>query len=182
MKQSSANSNFNANDIRSRSYGNVPAQTSSLIIPEMRPNFAMFANQSTETAQSKSHPHYHQSIPKPAESKTYESFEMSQNVKQPNYFAEQDHADRHKRDQINGQSSQNCPNCLGGIANFKLTNDPTDSVFCAVCRQPFHFCRVHNIALQGMGRNQRDPQLNQCQCERSQTFLNDNSWNSCFNK
>jgi hypothetical protein len=146
-------------------------------MPEMRPNFMSFVSQPSSQPSHKQQ----YTIPKPIETKTYESFEMPQNVKQPYYFAEQDHANRQKQEE-NGQPNQNCPNCFGCIANFKLLNDPTDSVYCAVCRQPYHFCRVHGTALLGMGRNQRDPQLGQCQCVRSQSFLNDNSWNSCYNK
>ena len=169
-------------DTRQRSYGNVPAQTSSLIMPEMRPDFVPFVNQPpTQSSQFTAPTHQQYIIPKPIETKTYESFEAPQNVKQPYYFAEQDHADRFKKE-YGEKHGRNCPNCLGSTSNFKLANDPTDSVYCAACRQPYHFCRVHAVALPGMGRNLRDPQLNQCQCTRSQPFLNDNNWNSCFNK
>lgn len=156
-------------------YGKVPAQTTALIMPNMRPDF-LPAKNNYQIAES-SELSMHQFIPKPIEYKQFESFEMSKNVKQPYYFAEQDHAERSQK-----PDTRSCPNCVQSIVYFQLTNDPTDSVFCVQCRQPYHFCRVHGTALPGMGRNQRDPQLQECQCTRSQSFLGDNNWNSCFNK
>jgi hypothetical protein len=79
-------------------------------------------------------------------------------------------------------SAVNCPMCFTGINFFKLPQDPTASVFCGSCRQPYHFCPVHKVSLPGMGLNMRDPAFRQCQCQSTQGFLNDDSWNSCFNK
>jgi hypothetical protein len=153
-------------------HGSIPAQKTALIMPEVRPEFVPFMKSNTQSYQSNK-PHQ----PQPVELKTYESFEPSKTVKHPFYFAEQEHAER-----VQKSSIRNCPNCLQCIANFKLPNDPTDSVFCATCRQPYHFCPIHGNSLPGMGLNRRDPETKQCQCTKSLTFLGDNNWDSCFNK
>ena len=121
----------------------------------------------------------HISQPQPANVKTYETFETPSSITHPFYFAEQQHAEFSS--QQNNQN-KNCPNCVTGKANFKLQNDPTDSVFCSSCRQPYHICKVHGKSISGMGRNLRDPQIQECQCTRNQSFLNQENWNSCFNK
>jgi hypothetical protein len=120
----------------------------------------------------------HISQPQPANVKTYETFETPSNITHPFYFAEQQQAEL--LNQLN--QNTNCPSCVIGKAKFQLPNDPTDSVFCSSCRQPYHFCRIHGKALSGMGRNLRDPQIQECQCKRNQSFLQQENWNSCFNK
>jgi hypothetical protein len=107
--------------------------------------------------------------------KVYEPFVSPTHVSQPHYFASQERQRGHERPKTH------CPHCLVGMSYVRLPHDPTDSVFCTSCRQPYHFCYVHGVALPGMGLSRNDPQVRQCQCQRGQDFLGDKQWNSCFN-
>lgn len=110
------------------------------------------------------------------QTKTYEPFTQppTASVSQPYYFATQEPQRGHER------PDTHCPYCLVGKAHTRLPHDPTDSVFCTSCRQPYHFCYVHGKALSGMGLSRTDPALRQCQCQRGQEFLGQAGWQSCF--
>jgi hypothetical protein len=146
-------------------YGQVPSSSTARIMPAVRPESTFRTVTITPPT----------TIPQPLKyaGQLYEQFEMPRHVAQPNYFAEQAAAERPK--------SSKCPVCFMGITFSRLQHDPSDTVFCGTCRQPYHFCRIHNTPLAGMGLNYDDPTIRQCQCRRSQAFLQDNQWNSCFN-
>jgi hypothetical protein len=148
-------------------YGRVPAGSTSRFHPEMKPEVQyndIVISQPTTTPR-----------PHPLTTVAYDYFEMPKRVSQPYQFATEQPA--------NTQSdARKCPCCFNCVANFKLKNDPTTSVFCASCRQPYHICPIHKVNIAGMGPNTFTPEAKQCQCELTQGFLNDTAWNSCFNK
>ena len=148
-------------------YGQVPTSSTGRITPQTRPETWV---QPTIITPPTTHPQ-----PLRFSAQRYEAFDMPQRVSQPYYFAEQQSG-------RNERPKTHCPNCIQGIANFRLPHDPTDSVFCAVCRQPYHFCLVHETALPGMGLNMRDVARQQCQCAEGQDFLGLTNWNSCYHK
>jgi hypothetical protein len=147
-------------------YGKVPSMSTARFHPETRPEVHMPVVNITAP----------QTRPQPLgfNTRSFESFEMPSTVQQPYHLSTQ---------QPPAQNNNiKCPVCFNGIKYFKLPNDPTASVFCNTCRQPYHFCSVHKVSLPGMGLNLRDPAIHQCQCQSSQGFLGDKSWESCFNK
>lgn len=150
-------------------YGKVPSISTGRILPATRPEMPPMGPTVTIMPPTSLPPQ-----PIGFTTHSYERFEMPQHVRQPYHFATE------QKENHNPPSS-NCPVCFTGIGHFQLPNDPTTNVFCNVCRQPYHFCPVHKSSLPGMGVNARDPSARQCQCQRSQAFLGDDQWNSCFN-
>lgn len=149
-------------------YGRIPAGSTSRFHPEMKPEVQY--NDILISAPT--------TIPKPnpQTNLAYDYFEMPKRILQPYQFATQQPA------QTQQNTRNKCPCCFNCVTYFKLKNDPTTSVFCSSCRQPYHICPVHKVNISGMGPNAFSPESKQCQCEQTQGFLNDSSWNSCFNK
>lgn len=106
--------------------------------------------------------------------KNYDYFQPTskQNIMVSSYFPETKYQD----------GPTTCPVCWKGVSYFRLPTDPTTTVFCSTCKQPFHHCPLHRTPLQGMGVSLDDPLVNKCQCEVTQGFLGMDHWNSCFNK
>lgn len=148
-------------------YGRIPAGSTSRLHPEMKPEVQyndIVISPPTTNPQ-----------PQALTNLAYDYFEMPKRVSQPYIFATEGPPDTK-------QDARKCPCCFNCVVNFKLKNDPTTSVFCASCRQPYHSCPIHKINIAGMGPNTYTPESKQCQCERTQGFLSDSAWNSCFNK
>jgi hypothetical protein len=76
---------------------------------------------------------------------------------------------------------QHCPICFQSVHFFRLPDDPTNTVFCSKCRQPYYHCPVHLIPIAGIGFHMSEFQKNQCLCVKKQAFLNMSDWSSCFN-
>jgi hypothetical protein len=83
---------------------------------------------------------------------------------------------------ISDTNKARCPLCLKGSTTFKLPNDPTTTVFCNDCRNPYHFCPIHKKPIAGLGKQTNDTkQSYTCQCNDGQSFLNHDRWDQCFN-
>jgi len=150
-------------------HGQVPASSTARLAPLMRPEAPSLPSVTILPPTTRP--------PQPMgfTAQSYERFEAPQHVRQPYHFAvEEPHKHR--------APAAQCPVCFTGIGHFRLPHDPTTSVFCQSCRQPYHICPVHQRTLPGMGLVQTDPRASQCQCQRTQAFLGDDAWNSCFHR
>jgi hypothetical protein len=153
-------------------YGQIPVSSTSRLHPEMKPEVQYTNNNNNNIMISPP-----TTVPRPQALTTlaYDYFEMPKRVSQPYQFATEQSTSQH-------DTRGKCPCCFVGVAYFKLKNDPTASVFCNSCRQPFHICPIHKTTISGMGPALNSNESRQCQCEQTQQFLNDSTWNSCFNK
>jgi hypothetical protein len=83
---------------------------------------------------------------------------------------------------INATKKDRCPLCLKGLTTFHLPNDQTNTVYCNDCRNPYHYCPIHKKGIPGIGYLMTDPERHhKCQCDNSQSFLNNQRWDQCFN-
>lgn len=148
-----------------RQYGKIPESSTGRLNPTVRPEVHL----PTITILP---PTTHAPQPSTYNFKAHEKFDMPTTVSQPYYFAEQQNRSI--------PSVVKCPVCFVGINFFRLPNDPTDSVFCNSCRQPYHFCLVHKKSIPGMGLGWTDASFAHCRCTSGQAFLNNQRWDSCF--
>ena len=148
-------------------YGRTPAASTSRLHPQMKPEVQY--NEITISPPT--------TIPQPNPLTTlsYDFFEMPKRVSQPYQFATEQPTMQH-------DTRGKCPNCFNCVSFFRLKNDTTTSVFCQSCHQPYHICPIHNTCFSGMGPSKHSTESKQCQCVRTQSFLNEDAWNSCFNK
>lgn len=84
--------------------------------------------------------------------------------------------------QIYTNPNYKCPHCFSGKQYFELQQDPTNTVYCGDCRQPYHHCPVHKTPIQGVGYRQESQPASQCQCVSGEGFLGDDQWNSAFRR
>lgn len=166
---------MNSSSLPSYNYGHVPASSTARMEIQTRPEPQGYTADDTASYRGSSRPAGTSSSSLQAyQTKTYEPFEQPSHVHQPHHWAAENPVRGHER-----QPTQ-CPHCLQGKTYTRLPHDPTDSVFCTSCRQPYHFCYVHGLAQPGMGLVKQDPGLRQCQCQTHQDFLGDRQWSSCF--
>lgn len=79
------------------------------------------------------------------------------------------------------QKNNSCPHCLEGSTSFRIPSDPTNTMYCSNCRQPFHLCPIHRRVIGGPGYRPDDVESRKCQCQLGQSFLSQDRWDQCFN-